>query len=528
MRGLFPAVVALTLVLPLVPTRAETQRTSRCWAACERNVSDARTRASACTACLTHPEDAAAWLRVASVPLQQLLEDPDWAVRWSGLENQARRSSEPLSRLLGAWLGRSQGPALERACLTAVHGAGRTHRTLAAVLDDPKQLARCEAVRAAIDAQLKVELYDEGATVRRDALEHAAAPLGRAPGRVVLDAVPGHPAQFDALVLGTLSDVASEGPLAGPALLLAAATPGDVEVMNRLLAVYQAQADAARATLSAATDPTQRKDAVLALGRLAPLCEADLLLALQDRDGSIRRSAVRGLARGVGGSIAAAARAFVLDDRKATPEQRLALVRLMGDANEDGCAATALAMWRTTTLDARLRRLALPVAASCRWADARDEVEAQLRANPSGDLAAAIAALAFAPQGPQTWERLALATSNPDAQVRAAACEAIGEARWRGGLDRVVALLKDPEPVVRASAIPAALVLDAPHLDGPLAFLLAGDVSPAVRQAAARALGELGGPRALAALTTAARDDTDPNVKLDAADALRRLGSSRP
>ena len=115
-----------TLCLLLVTTSAFGQsRVSRCWAACERNVSDPRLRATACGACLTSPDQGAAWLsRLPELPAQ-LLTDEDWEVRWAGLLAVARKTKSTAPHQLALGLARAQrGEVVQRACLSAVHAAG--------------------------------------------------------------------------------------------------------------------------------------------------------------------------------------------------------------------------------------------------------------------------------------------------------------------------------------------------------------------------------------------------------------------
>ncbi|MFT3706473.1 MAG: HEAT repeat domain-containing protein [Archangium sp.] len=521
------------LLLTCVATFAAAQqpRTSRCWTACERNVDDPRVRASACTACLTHPEDSAAWLARAPTPLTRLLNDDDWQVRWAGIEDASSKTKTEVSRSLAEWIGRAKDAELNRACITALHGAAKTKQTLDALLAKEKPAREsCRKHEKELVALLQVELYDERLPVRREALLHGAMALGLSPARLVLDSVPAHPASFDTLVLETLEEVASTEPFTGPAQLLAAAKQEDVAVMNRLLAVYGAQRDDARVRLETKTDATERKEAINTLARLAPLSDSELLKALDDKDPAIRRGGAHGLGRGLGGTIATAAEKFVLQTSPASLSQQSALIKFMGDANDSNCAEVAMRIWNTGALDSTLRRRALPVAASCEWAAARETVESILRSEAKGmPLAAAVASLASAPRNDQLLERLEQAVRNVDGAVRAAGCEAIAAHRWRNGISRVMPLLRDPEAPVRAAAIDALMLLDAPNLDTPLAHLLEGDPSAEVRVAAARVLGTLGGPRALATLTAASRNDTDSNVKLVAAESLRKLGSgSRP
>lgn len=505
---------------------AQQPRGSRCWAACERNVSDARTRASACTACLTHPQDPAAWLPLAPTPSAKLLTDPDWQVRWAGVEQAAEKGEGP-GKPLSAWLARATGAELTTACVTATHAAGRAKQTLSELLG--RDVKRCEAQTAAVTQQLQTELYDESMTVRLDALKHASAAWGRTPARVVLDAVPTHPPAFDGLVLDLLHEWASETPQSAPSMLLSEAKEADVATMNRLLAVLSRRADEARASLAATKDALERKEAMVKLVGLSPLTEPDLLVGLLDVDPVVRRSAVHGLKRGFGGTVAQAAQRFLSKEHAATWEQQRALLEFMGDAGEPECAAQALAFWRDATLEARLRRASLRVTASCGWAAAKPEVDRVLRdTSAPEDVAAAVAALAYAPNHPQTWERLERALANPAAEVRARACDAAGHHRWRLGLNRILPLAKDASPEVRLAALRSLNELDAPALDLLLVAGLQGDGDAQVRAFCAGALGEYGGPRGLAALDAAARNDPDANVKLVAGKSLRRLGAGTP
>lgn len=506
---------------------AQQARVSRCWEACERNLDDPRIRASACTACLTHPEDPAAWLVRAPTPSARLLADTDWQVRWAGVEQEAVSSHKALPVVLGAWLARLRDAELVQGCVTALLGAGKTKQTFAQLLGPQSGL--CEKVNVQVAQALDTQLYDERAGVRLETLRHRAKALGVRPARVVLDAVPGHPPSFDGLLLDTLSEFASEEPTSAPAQLLAEARESDVAVMNRLLAVFSARADAARTALAKATDPLDRKEAMVRLVGLAPLSEADLLSGIVDGDANVRRVAVRGLARGGGGTIVSATRTFLTNQKPASLAQKRALLLFMGDASEEGCAAVALELWRTPGLEAELHPLTLPVAASCQWSVAQPEIERVFRETSAAvDVAAAVACLAYAPLLPQTMERLERALGHAEPEVRARACDAVARHRWRQVIPRVAALAKDADARVRAASLVSLAALDAPSLDQLLGHALDEDGDVSVRVTAARLLGEFSGPRSLSALTRATRNDTDANVKLVAAESLRKLGAGPP
>jgi hypothetical protein len=514
--------VLVFLVLSLPAATFGQTRASRCWQACERNVTEPRARASACGTCLTRPDEPAAWLARAPVPTEQLLLDPDWEVRWAGLVQDARANRTTAARQLARWVTRVDD---ERPCVTAAHAAGLAKQSVAQLLEnEPLALRACIAREPAVIAALSTELYAESAGTRREALRHLARALARPPARVVLDALPAHPAAFDPLVLETLRDVAFEEDATAPGALLATATPADVEAMNRALAVFSAQRDQARAQ-RASTDPTQRKEALRQLAALAPLSEPELLEAVLEADAGLRGMAGRGLARGEQGSFAAMASRRLSGARPATLAQQEALLRLMGDLHETDCAAVALETWRERARPVSLRTLALPIAASCEWAAAQEEVERALRSEPDVDRPAAVAALAFAPASAQLFERLERASTATSPEVRAAACDSIGARRWRGGAARVTSLLADPVGAVRLAAARAAFSLETPGLELKLVHLLEGDDDAAVRSEAASLLGRLGGPRAVTALHQAARNDTNTGVKLVAAQSLRKLGA---
>lgn len=516
------------LCLSLLASVAIAQaRVSRCWAACERNVSDPRLRASACGACLTSPDQGAAWLsRLPELP-PRLLEDQDWEVRWAALLAEARKTKGTAAHQLGLWIshaqGQGKGEEVQRACLTAVHAAGAIKTSLTALLTaDAKAAQTCMARESALRDALWVDLYSEGAPTRREALTHLARAFERPPARVVLDALPSHAPAFDALVLDTLASWSLEADLSPAASLMAAATPADVESMNRVLAVYARQRDEAKPGVSAPQDPVRRQ-ALSRLAELAPITEAELLGALADSVPSHRLLAARGLARGESRSLAAMAAGRLSGEKPATLAQQRVLLELVGDTHEADCAKTLLQTWRDPARPSELRQRALIVAASCSWFEAQSDVLAALSGPSVLERSSAVGALGFAPRSEQLNERLLRASDSTDGPMRAAACQAIGQQRWRAGTARVSALAADAEPEVRGAALRALAGLDAPGLEAKLGTALEKDGSPLVRAAAAELLARFTGPRAISALSTASRNDTDANVKLVAAQSLRKL-----
>ena len=516
----FPA--SLCLLLLFATPAAAQSRVSRCWAACERNVSDPRLRASACGACLTSPDQGAAWLaRLPSLP-EHLLEDEDWEVRWAGLLARARQVKGTAPRELALWVRRAQGEEVQRACLTALHAAGVAKTPMATLLGDAAAAQICTGREKALTDALWLDLYSEDPPARWEALTHLARAFERAPARVVLDALPSHPPAFDELVLESLASWSLEADVSPAKSLLTAATPADVTTMNRVLAVYARQRDEARGQLTA-TEYAVRRQALSRLAELAPLSEPELLGALSDPLPAMRLMAARGLARGEARSLAAMTEGRLSGAHPATPAQQWALVELVGDKHEPDCAPTLLMTWADATRAPELRAKALVVAASCSWASAGPVVEAALAGPSALERSAAVAALGFGPRSEQLTERLVRATNAPEASVRIAACQAIGQQRWRGGTPRLVTLVSDSAPGVRAEALRTLVTLDAPAMEGRLVTALEKDPAAAVRAAAATLLGRFTGARVLSALSQAARNDTDANVKLVAAQSLRRL-----
>ncbi len=521
----FPA--SLCLVLTLASPAAAQSRVSRCWAACERHVTDPRLRASACGACLTSPDQGAAWLaRLPALP-EHLLEDADWEVRWAALLAQAREHQSTAPRELAKWLTRARGEEVDRACLTALHAAGALKTPLATLLGaassgDARAAQTCMGRSQALTEALWVDLYSLDAAARREALTHLARAFERPPARVVLDALPSHPPAFDEQVLETLASWSLEAEVSPAASLLAAATPSDVATLNRVLAVYGRQREEARAQLASPQEAVRRQ-ALSRLAELAPLSEPELLGLLTDPLPSFRLMAARGLARGEARSLAQLAEGRLSGARPASVAQQQALLELVGDKHEADCAPTLLKTWNDAARAPGLRARALVVATSCSWTLAGPAVEAALAAPRELERAASMAALGFAPRTEQLTQRLERATTAPEPSVRSAACQAIAQQRWRAATPRLLTLATDVDAGVRAEALRSLVALDAPGLEARLVAALEKDSAPTVRAAAATLLSRFSGARALGALSQASRNDTDPNVKLVAAQSLRKL-----
>lgn len=449
-------------------------------------------------------------------------------MRWAALLAEGRKVKGTAAHQLAMWIARAQGDELQRACLTGVHAAGATKTSLAALLNaEGKSAQTCLAKEIELRGVLWIDLYSEDPVLRREALTHLSRAFERPAGRVVLDALPTHPAAFDELILETLASWSIEENVSPAASLIAAAKPDDVNTMNRVLAVYSRQRDAAKPDLSSTEVPV-RREALSKLARLAPISEPELLGALSDPLPAHRLAAARGLARGESRSLAAMTGGRLSGEKPATREQQLALLELVGDTHEADCADVALQTWRDSARAAELRARALKVAASCDWGATSKDVEAALQAPGVTERAAAVAALGFAPQSEQVTERLLRATDATEPALRKAACQSIGQKRWRAGIQRVTALSGDQDAEVRAEALKSLVALDAPNTEGRLTGALEKDTSPLVRVLAAELLPRFGGPRAIAALSQASRNDTDPNVKLVAAQSLRKLQPGSP
>jgi putative heme-binding domain-containing protein len=115
---------------------------------------------------------------------------------------------------------------------------------------------------------------------------------------------------------------------------------------------------------------------------------------------------------------------------------------------------------------------------------------------------------------------LASKLSSPDAEVRAAAIETLGELRSREGEERILALVQDKDVRVRRAAAGAAGKLGARQVIDPLLKLIA-DADPSVRRASLDSLRLLREPRAVP-LAVAALADRE--LELKALEYLGELG----
>ena len=115
--------------------------------------------------------------------------------------------------------------------------------------------------------------------------------------------------------------------------------------------------------------------------------------------------------------------------------------------------------------------------------------------------------------------------SDPDADVRAAAAEALGVSGTQAAVMPLLGHLDDSVPNVRAAVVKALARLGDRRAVVPLIGKVQ-DTRPSVRQAVAEALGELGDDRASSALVLALRDVSE-DVRIAALLALGKLGSDQ-
>lgn len=480
-------------------------RVTRCYEACNRYVSDPRLRATSCATCLRAKDDTHTWLQaLPEVPLL-MLADADWKVRWAAVGDQARRAKITPEAQLKLWLSKAQNDELLRACLTAAHVVSPLPTT-------------CRANAAEVRRTLEVELYDEALARRVDALTALSKAFGISRGRAVLDVVTTRAAEFDALLFDALSEATPDGEPPAVAQLLAVAKENDIAAMNRILAVVNARTNAARPLLDG--DHPTRMEAIRALRRLLPTSEPELMSVLLIDDLTARDSAMRGIGYSENRTVSRMAEARFFGEKTATKEQQAALLGLLGEVHDKDCAAVALRVWKSP---GPLQLPALRIASFCSWPEASADVELALRDDDVLKRAMAVESLGFAPNSPQLQERLQFAAAAKEPEIRGAAAKAIGSRRWRGGTQRIEALMNDADPTVRVEALKAARALDAPGVETKLARALESDAGADVRRTAAELLALSPSPLARATLEKAAKSEKDERVKMVVERALRRI-----
>lgn len=521
------AIFAVLLCAPALAQGRERDVGARCRAACLRVVDDARTQNTVCARCGLDA-DPTLWLtRLPKLP-DTLLADDDWLVRWGTLKARAQRRRSTGERELAAWVSASAGEERERACLTALHVAGNRGVLVSellkpAVTHDPSTSTACLSVAAPVRARAEVELYATEAPARLEALTHLSTALGLGTARVVLDAMATRPKETDDLAANLLvAHALAGGPPAGLALLRDATLP-DTARVDRLLEVYARVKDRNRPLL-ASPDKEVRREAVHALGPIAPLSSSELALVLADSAVELRMSAARALAAGEGRTVSEAARARLDRTTPASPEERRRWLELLGEQRDPGCPSVAQSIWQDEGEPDALRAQALESLVGCGGPDAYPELERALHQANVVLQAAAVRGAARLPRDGRAHHLLLVALESPEPLVLTAALDGVRMNLLRAGLTVTVSLLEHPDAAVRIAAHKTLAQLDGARAEGALSRCLGSDAVSEVREACADALGDLGGGRAVGALLSASRNDSDVRVKLAAAESLRKLG----
>jgi HEAT repeat protein len=133
----------------------------------------------------------------------------------------------------------------------------------------------------------------------------------------------------------------------------------------------------------------------------------------------------------------------------------------------------------------------------------------------------ALAALAHQPDSPAI-ALLLTSTADPDAEVRAAVFQALGEAKIAEAITPLLFALSDSSPYLARLAADALIRIGPPAVPG-LIRALQNDAEARVRVNAARALTQIGDPSAIPALFRALEDES-PLVQHWADEGLERLG----
>ncbi len=117
---------------------------------------------------------------------------------------------------------------------------------------------------------------------------------------------------------------------------------------------------------------------------------------------------------------------------------------------------------------------------------------------------------------------LLTASADPDANVRAAVLQALGQQRAPEAVTPLIFALADPSPYLARLAADALIQVGQPAVPA-LIRVLDNDVEPAVRINATRALAHIGDPSAIPTLFRAL-DDPSAMVQYWADEGLERIG----
>ncbi|CAJ1443084.1 unnamed protein product, partial [Effrenium voratum] len=191
-----------------------------------------------------------------------------------------------------------------------------------------------------------------------------------------------------------------------------------------------------------------------------------------------------------GPPLVAGAAAFVLAEVGAAPDQIAALENLLSHKVEDTSACAVTASGAAPPLPAALRK---PAVAAC-------------------------AALGAAEGGDKVAPRLTALLESPDAEVRAAAAEALGKLRQQTAVPMLLQGLEDASPAVVLASCRALGSFPSTETGAAVARLLE-DPQPTVRASAAHALADMGAEAHVEKIAVLL-DDRAPPVQVAAMRAL--------
>lgn len=495
---------------------------ARCRRPCEALTQDARLRATWCGRCGLDDEPMAWLFKLPQVPPAAFADD-DWLVRWSAVRADARAHRLTPERRLAQLIEGSDDEGRRRACLTGLMAAGARSTTRDGLLaPEPRALAACRAIDGATYRDGTAELFHRDRGRALEALRCLASGRATGPARVVLDVLPTTTDGDEALAELLVQHAERGGPPVGLALLRDA-TEADAAQVNRLLSVYSTRRDQNRPLLSS-TEKDARRQAVVALAPIAPLSQAELTLALNDSQASIRMAAATALARGEGRTVTEAAEARLSGTTTASPTEKRRWLTLLADVDDPRCAALTRRTFDDQTQPDAVRAEALVSLAGCaRRAAVADLTRAASDRNVTIK-AGVMRAVLLLPREPGVVPLVEEALGSTADEVLSGAAQAVGAHRLTTLAPRLAPLLDHQAPLVRAEALKALAALDARKAQPLVITSLGADPAVEVRVAAAALLAEVGGPLAVSALAKASKTDGDGRVKMAAAESLRRLG----
>jgi len=514
----------------------------RCREVCERYASQTGFGPGPCNRCVTGGgTDRAAWIfeldsdQRAHKALLAAQRDEDWAVSWAATRVLARRDLRAEKSVLATWVMRATSKEVLPACLTAARVAGSLRLSTAELLahagaDGPRAAARVWEHRGEIKRTLEVELYAQNAEVRREALFHLSAFLGRPSGRIILDAMASRPLGSDEIAAGLLEEDCARSGTTIEKALIRNAKPEDQPLVNRLLAVYARRLDTLRDKLRS-NEVNERKEAIEALRRLAPISTAELKTALEDSNTGVQMTAARALAAAEGRSlpehVKAISAGWSANGGSAAEDVQVRWVQLLGRSQEKGCAPVLGGIAQAAHLGGPVRAAAFEAISTCSEKDALKLLSSALKDESPELRAAAVRALGSLPRQRGAEDAAGEALKDSSSEVVASALAVVASQGQGRRTAEVAGLLTHRSPDVRMAAVRALSRLPKGEAFAKeVSRRLREDESPGVRGAAVQTLAAMGGPEAMSALT-AATQDPDGRVQYLAKDSLRRLGFRR-